>query len=611
MEENEEKRKRSPILKTIQRAVRLVFHAGQSKQLIFTSIWILCGMVTSFTAVFNGKFLTAAAELLTGKDGALKTALFWLLIWGSIEITISLINIFSDRVLSKMWSEFSYFVEEEVIHKTLRIRISYFDDREANKKIHFVKNGFTGKISNVVSSALNVLRYLLQFITSLFIILNVNWKIAVIVVITTIPAVWISQRQTEEMYKLNQWNSLEGQMQRYLALVLTKRKYVKEMRFYNLYDYMEEKYDKSIEAVYKTQMKVTKKFFGLGLVSSFLQFLAIAVSLFMITIQIFDGSVQIGAFILIYNSVNNMQVAMTNMFDRFDVISDQGRYLEDYETIMGYEEEFSEESKDSKLETYNRVNKKDNDIVIKFENVSFTYPGSDREIIKNLNLTIRQGEKIAIIGENGSGKSTFVSLLTGLYMPNKGRILVNDQDITDNLDFLRSKLSCTMQDFLQYNATIADNVRIGDIENEHSDEDIVEALKKADLYDFVQTLDNKENTYLGNLHPGSIDLSGGQWQKLAMARNLIKADARIMIMDEPTAALDPIAESRLYEEFSNLTQDRTVILISHRLGATRLADRILVFDDGRIVEDGNHEQLISMGKLYNSMYNAQAQWYVS
>ena len=196
-------------------------------------------------------------------------------------------------------------------------------------------------------------------------------------------------------------------------------------------------------------------------------------------------------------------------------------------------------------------------------------------------------------------------------MPNKGRILVNDQDITDNLDFLRSKLSCTMQDFLQYNATIADNVRIGDIENEHSDEDIVEALKKADLYDFVQTLDNKENTYLGNLHPGSIDLSGGQWQKLAMARNLIKADARIMIMDEPTAALDPIAESRLYEEFSNLTQDRTVILISHRLGATRLADRILVFDDGRIVEDGNHEQLISMGKLYNSMYNAQAQWYVS
>lgn len=603
MEEKKEKRERSPILKTIQRAVKMLFHAGQAKQLVFMSSWVLLGMVTSFTAIFNEKFLNAASDLILGKDDALSRAVFWLLIWGGIEITFSFFEMISDRVSSKMWCEFSYFIEKELIHKCLRIRVSYFDDRDANKKIHFVKNGFSGRITSVVSASLYVLHDVLQFVTALLIILNVNWKIALIVLVTTIPAVWVSKLQTDQLYKLNQWNSLEGQMQRYLALVLTKRKYAKEMRFYRLYDYMEDKYDKSVNIVYKQQMEITKKFFALGIVTSILQYGAIAAALFLITKDIFAGVAQIGAFMLIYNSVNNMRNSMTNIFSKFDVISDQGRYLEDYETVMGYEEEFSEDE-DVK------GNSHDDGLEIRFEHVSFTYPGSDREIIKDLNLTIHQGEKIAIIGENGSGKSTFVSLLTGLYMPTKGRILVNGADISERISYLRSKFSCTVQDFLEYNGSVADNVRIGDLDNEHSDKDIEEVLKKADIYDYVQTLENKENTNLGNLYPGSVDLSGGQWQKLAMARNLVKDNAKMMIMDEPTAALDPIAESKLYQEFSDLTQDKTVILISHRLGATRLADRVLVFDDGQIIEDGSHNELLKLGKMYKKMYNAQAQWYI-
>jgi len=390
-------------------------------------------------------------------------------------------------------------------------------------------------------------------------------------------------------------------MQFYLSWLLTKRKYIKEMRFYQLYDYIQDKYDESVEVLNKQQMKLAKIYLVIEMLASFLTYGAIAVSLAIISSQIFAGVAQIGAFVLVYNTVRNMQNALTSISNCFDVIGDQGRYLEDYETVMSYEEEPQVDI--SQLENTDSLE-------ITFDHVSFTYPNTDREVLTDINLTIKQGEKIAIVGENGSGKSTFVALLTGLYEPTKGRILVNGVDISENLALLRAKLSCTMQDFLHHNDTVAENVLIGDLLHPHTKEDIEAALKKAGISENIGELSHGANTYLGNLYPESTDLSGGQWQKLAMARNLLRTDACMMVMDEPTAALDPIAESKLYEEFSSLTEDKTVILISHRLGATRLADRVMVFDKGQVVEDGAHEELLARNSLYTTMYHAQSQWYV-
>lgn len=607
---SEEKRKRSPILPTIRRAVVLVAQSGHVKDLLVTSLWVLLGAVYSFTAVFNEKFLNAAADILGGDANALKTAMFWLLVWGGVEIFTSVAGVFNAQVLNRMWQEISYFAEESVMKKVCKIRLKYFDDREAQKKIRFVKNGVSGYISSVTQSVLQTLRSLVTFVTALMILVNTNWKIALIVAVTTIPNILLERRRTEKYYELNQWQSYEGQMQRYLALILIKRKYIKEMRFYQLYDYMQKKYDESVDVMTKQQMKLVNTYFFAGLGTSIFTYGAIAISLAMISADIFAGTAQIGAFVLVYNSVRNMQNSLMNVFNGLDDVGNEGRYLEDYETVMNFEEEDVSDIP-SEEDAAAKARRDAQNVEITFDHVSFAYPGMDNEVIKDLSLTIKPGEKIAIVGENGSGKSTFVSLLTGLYSPTKGRILVNGEDISKKLGFMRDKLSCTMQDFLQHQETLGENVRIGDLRHEHTEEEIRIALKKADMTEFVDGMAEKEETYLGNLHKGSTDLSGGQWQKLAMARNLLKDTAKIMLMDEPTAALDPLAESRLYREFSNLTQDKTVILISHRLGATRLADRVLVFDDGKVVEDGTHEELLKKKKLYAKMYQAQAQWYVS
>lgn len=598
---SDEKRKRSPILPTVKRAVALVIRAGQTKQLIVTTIWVLLGAVYSFTAVFNEKFLNSAADVITGNDGAFKSAAFWLVIWGLVEIFTSFMGVYNANVLSRMWHEVSYYVQENIMKKVCRIRLRYFDDRESQKKIRFVKSGLQNHISRVTNSVMCAIRSTITFVTACLIIVNTNWLIAVIVFVSTIPAILLESYRTEKSYELSQWQSYEGEMQGYLSRLLIRRKYIKELRFYQLYDYLEDKYDKSVNDLTKQQVKLTKYHFLVGIGTSICTYGATAASLAIIASEIFNGSEQIGAFVLIYSSVQNMQSALKSIFSELDIIGDKGRYLEDYETVMEFEEE-NHQSED-------KADDSDCDIEIVFENVSFSYPGMNTEVLKDINLTIRPGEKIAIVGENGSGKSTFVSLLTGLYSPTKGRILINGEDISSKLGFLRERLSCTMQDYLQHQETVAENVRIGDLSHEHGNEDVRKALEKAGVIDYIDTLPYKENTYLGNLNKESTDLSGGQWQKIVMARNLYKDKAKVMLMDEPTAALDPLAESRLYSEFSELTKDKTVLLISHRLGATRLADRVLVFHDGRIVEDGAHEQLLRNGKMYAEMYNAQAQWY--
>lgn len=596
----EEKRKRSPILKTLKRALVLVGKSGNAVQLIWTSIWLVLGAFMSFTAVFNRNFLDAVADVIVGKEGAFSAAGFWLVLWGGMEIAVSIVNIFSGRAIAVMWRRVALYVEEVVVRKIAKIRIAYFDDKEDQRKIGCVKGEFSQKVSAVTDGALKIIRSAISFVTVFFIILNEKPVIALILIGTAIPAIWIGHKQTEESYYTAISTSFEASMQNYLSWLLIRRKYMKEMRYYNLYGYVNKRFDESVDTNQKVQSKVLWKYSLAQLAAMVIQYGALAVSLLLITIDILNGKCGIGSFVLIYSSAQNLQNSMNSLFACFDMIGSEGRYLEDYETVMNFEEE-----QDNEEDAIS-----DEEIEIDFKDVHFTYPGSDREILKGINLKIRQGEKIAVIGENGSGKSTFVSLLNGLYSPSGGQILVNGQDITKQLGMLRKKMSCTLQDFGQYDFTVADNVRIGDMEREHRQEEIREALEKAGILEYVDALKEGMETPLGNHAKGSVDLSGGQWQKLAMARNLIRKEARIMLMDEPTAALDPVAESKLYQEFQRLTGDRTVLLVSHRLGATRLADRVLVFSDGQIVEDGSHEELLKRNGLYTQMYTAQSQWYV-
>jgi ATP-binding cassette subfamily B protein len=244
---------------------------------------------------------------------------------------------------------------------------------------------------------------------------------------------------------------------------------------------------------------------------------------------------------------------------------------------------------------------------LKFCNVYFKYPNSDKYILNNISFSIRNGEKLAIAGENGSGKSTIIKLMLGLYKPDRGSITIDGNDIFSlTPESLKRLFSVLFQDFYNYNLTLRENIALGNIERLNDDDAIKQAAQKGTADDIINNIGL--DTYLGKIYKDGIDLSYGHWQRIAISRTIM-ANGCILILDEPTAALDPKAEAQIYESFLKSTIGKCSILISHRLGSTRLADKIIVINKGTVVEFGTHVELIGANGIYKNMFEAQAEWY--
>ena len=244
-----------------------------------------------------------------------------------------------------------------------------------------------------------------------------------------------------------------------------------------------------------------------------------------------------------------------------------------------------------------------------FRNVSFAYPGTDRRVLKNFNFTIEPGQRIALIGENGQGKTTVVKLITRLYDPTEGQILLDGVDLREySLDDLHREMGVIFQDFMRYEMTVRENIGVGQVEVPHTDEEIALAAQKSLAAEVVKKLPGGYDQMLGRRFVTGLDLSGGEWQRIALARAYLR-DAQLLILDEPTAALDAKSELEVFERFAELTAGKMALLISHRFSTVRMADRIVVLAGGRLVEEGTHQQLIALGGQYAEMFEMQAASY--
>lgn len=382
----------------------------------------------------------------------------------------------------------------------------------------------------------------------------------------------------------------------YYGRCITDREYAKETRLLGAYGYFFRKFEENIRMVRELDWKATRKSES---VEIFLRFISMTGYIGMIVMLFYDllhGRVGIGAFAAIAASLDYMSDQLDVMFrSRLNNILEDAGSAENFIAFL----ELPEREGETEFPQGKTV---------EFQDVCFAYPDAGHNSLEHVSLTIHENETVAIVGSNGAGKSTFAKLLLGIYRPTSGRVRIDGVDTAKvNPRESAGSMSAVFQRFQKYKMTLRENVILSDSGRPIDDIRAESSLDKADLDWRSGSFPEGMDTMLAREFGGT-DLSGGQWQRLAIARGFYRRH-NLIVLDEPTAAIDPLEETAVYKKFAELSRDKTAVIITHRLGSARIADRIIVLEKGRIVETGGHEELMERKGLYYEMYTAQAKWY--
>lgn len=590
-------------LKTVPKFFRLVWETDRAMTFGNVMLRILSAALP-LALLFVGKLIIDEVILLAGQQEAIReTQTLWT--WVGVEFALAVMSALLNRAITLLdallGDLFANETSVRLIEQASRLDLPQFEDSTFYDKMERARQQTLGR--TVLMTQL--LQQAQDLVTIIFLaagLIAFNAWLLLILVLTVVPVFFNETMFNQRTYSLTRnWTPQRRELD-YLRLVGASDSHAKEVKVFGLAGFLRDRFADLANRYYKANRSLSMRRAAWGSFFNTLGDAGYYAAYVVIIMQAVDGRITIGDLTFLAGSFARTRGLLQGMLSRFSTIAQRALYLQDLFDFLEMEPSITrpnnaipvpEEIKDG----------------FRFENVGFCYPGTDIWALRGLNFHLKAGEKLALVGENGAGKTTLVKLLARLYDPSEGRILLDGRELREyDLDGLRRMVGVIFQDFVRFSLTASENIAIGRID-QREDHDRIEGSAHQSLADTViDKLPKQYEQMLGRRFQDGVDLSGGEWQKVALGRAYMR-DAQLLILDEPTAALDARAEFEVFQRFSELTKGKTAVLISHRFSTVRMADRILVLKGGKMQEIGSHQELLAAGNLYAELFKLQAAGY--
>lgn len=583
--------------KAIRRAYKEIFKAAPFALICYLLMIVLSGLAPTAIAIVTGYVVDTAISAVKGA-GEVSAVIDKAIILCALATFNFVSKPIIEWLMSVVMVNLDGNLNEMIVEKHSRLAYWRLEDKASLDLIKQVEKKTLDQFKTALQAMNRLGIVSISAISALITITVYVWWVVPVVIVVIYPLIWLAKKGAKETYEEDKELNEKYRYVEMLDEVLLGKDSAKERYLFDYSDHYNEIDYKTYRELTNAKFKVMKKWFKRSKTFSSIFSLIVLVVALVLLKPVKAGTMTFG----IYTSVIALVSTLINQVgwtipSAMDAFTSTSLFFKDFFTFMDFDEEESGLIRPKTVPEFESL---------EFKDVRFTYPGTDREILKSMTFKIEKGRHYSLVGENGSGKSTVIKLMLGLYDQYEGTILINGVDArTMPLNVRRSFFSAIFQDYVIFGTTIKNNIAMGYADREAKVEEVIDDL---DLREMVNKMPEGIETEIGKLDDRGLDLSGGQRQRIALARAIV-SDSPVVILDEPTAAMDPKTESKLYEKMGKLTNGRTVIFISHRLGSTSLSDEIFLFKAGKVFEHGTHDEMMALKGDYFEMYNSQKEWY--